>query len=72
MCALSSQVFTVIFSFSFLYPASRLIRGVVFEKEAKIREGVFCGPTALPYAPPAHHLRSPCFAAWSHCGCAQA
>jgi hypothetical protein len=32
-------VFTFIFSFSFLYPASRLIRGVVYEKEAKIREG---------------------------------
>jgi hypothetical protein len=34
------QVFTFIFSFSFMFPASRLIRGVVYEKEAKIREGV--------------------------------
>ena len=35
-----AAVFTFIFSFSFLYPASRLLRGVVYEKEAKIREGM--------------------------------
>ena len=36
-----ASVFTFIFSFSFLYPASRLLRGVVYEKEAKIREGMY-------------------------------
>ena len=33
-------MFAFIFSFSFVDPASRLIRGVVYEKEAKIREGM--------------------------------
>ncbi len=34
------QIFAFIFSFSFLYPASRLLRGIVQEKEQKIREGM--------------------------------
>ena len=36
----TSSVFAFIFSFSFLFPAARLIKGVVYEKEAKIREGM--------------------------------
>jgi ABC-2 family transporter protein len=34
------QVFSFLFSFSFLYPASRLLRDVVREKEMKLREGM--------------------------------
>lgn len=33
-----SQIFPFIFSFSFLYPAARLIRDIVSEKELRIRE----------------------------------
>jgi hypothetical protein len=35
-----SQIFAFLFSFSFLYPASRLLREIVREKELKMREGM--------------------------------
>lgn len=38
MDALCAQTFAFIFTFSFLYPSSRLIRDVVAEKEQKTRE----------------------------------
>ena len=36
----TADVFAFIFSFSYLFPAARLIKGIVYEKEAKIREGM--------------------------------
>ena len=36
----SAQVFAFLFSFSFLYPASRLLRDIVREKELRMREGM--------------------------------
>ncbi len=38
-CA-APQVFAFLFSFSFLYPASRLLRDIVLEKELRMREGM--------------------------------
>lgn len=34
------QIFAFLFSFSFLYPASRLMRDIVREKEMRMREGM--------------------------------
>lgn len=36
----AANVFAIFFVLSFLFPASRLIRGIVHEKETKIREGL--------------------------------
>ena len=35
-----AQIFAFMFSFSFLYPAARLLREIVLEKELRMREGM--------------------------------